>query len=170
MRAWETVSQVYSTTHTTSIWAGILERHIASGLKELQGSLVLKKSHNRNVLAPVGSAGANKHSIFYIYSTTGKMLKLEMHQPVKWLRHGQSLKNGSPNNFFPYWCWSCQRYSRFGLQEAPRKEPAELASPWEGSAQILHQQQGWGRWSENHQNMRNWAKRRQLTPTENQQR
>lgn len=63
MRAWETVSQVYTTRRSTSVWAGILERHVAAGLKELQGCLVLKKSHDKNILAPVGSASANKHRI-----------------------------------------------------------------------------------------------------------
>lgn len=104
MNSWKTVSHVNTTTHNSSISAGILERYVASGLKELQSCLVLKKSHNKNFLVPICSAHANKLKISYIYNTAGKMLKQGLHQPVKWLRHRQEFENGSPNIIFPYQC------------------------------------------------------------------
>lgn len=67
-------SQGNSQQHLQHLCLSIWERHAASGLKELRGCLVLKKSHDKNVLAPVGSASANKHRISYIHSTAGKML------------------------------------------------------------------------------------------------
>lgn len=80
-------SQGNSQQHLQHLCLSILERHAASGLKELRGCLVLKKTHDENILVPIGSASPNKHRISYIYSTAGKMLKLELHQPVKWLHH-----------------------------------------------------------------------------------
>lgn len=69
MRARETVSNIYNTS-VWAFWKGMLPLD----WKELRGCLVLKKSHDKNILAPVGSASANKHRISYIYSTAGKML------------------------------------------------------------------------------------------------
>lgn len=90
MRTWEAA---IPTTRNTSVWARILERRVASGRMELQGCLVLEKSHDINILASVGSVSANKHRISYIYSTAGKMIRLEPHQAVKWLHQTVSESN-----------------------------------------------------------------------------
>lgn len=106
-------SQGNSQQHLQYRCLSILERHAASRLKELRGCLVLKKTHDKNILEPIGSASANKHRISYIYSTAGKMLKLELHQQVKWLHHTQSLKMIHLTIFLPCRCWYCQKYCRF---------------------------------------------------------
>lgn len=87
--------------HLQHLCLSILERRAASGLKELWGCLVLKKTHDRNILVPIGSASANKHWISSIYSTAGNMLKLELHQSFKWPYHRESLKMGHLTIFFP---------------------------------------------------------------------
>lgn len=51
MRAWETT---YTTIGNTCVWAGILERHVASEQWELQSCLVLKTSHSKKVFVPEG--------------------------------------------------------------------------------------------------------------------
>lgn len=67
-----------------------------------------------------------------IYSTTGKMLQLELHQPVKWLHHRQSLKRIHLTIFFSVSAGIAKNMVDFDSRKTPRRKHQNQPAPGKG--------------------------------------